>query len=61
MDYIYIGKIIGTHGIKGEVKVKSDSDFKTERFKENSILYVKRGEEMVKITINSHRVLINLI
>lgn len=56
MDYIYIGKIIGTHGIKGEVKVKSDSDFKTERFKKNNILYVKRGEEMVKITINSHRV-----
>ncbi|MCK9536034.1 MAG: ribosome maturation factor RimM [Bacilli bacterium] len=55
MDYIHIGTIKGTHGIKGEVKVKSDSGFKAERFKINSTLYLKYQQDMIKIIINSYR------
>lgn len=55
MDYLIVGKIVGTHGIKGEVKVKSETSFKEERFKKGSNLYVKENEKMKKIVINSHR------
>ena len=30
--YIKIGKISGTHGIKGEVRIKSDFEYKKEIF-----------------------------
>ena len=45
-----VGKIIGTHGIKGELKVKSDTSF--ERFKVGNTLYI---EKEIPITINSVR------
>lgn len=45
-----VGKIVGTHGIKGELKVKSDTSF--DRFKKGNKLYIEKEEE---ITINSHR------
>ena len=45
-----VGKIIGTHGIKGELKVKSDTSF--DRFKVGNVLYV---EKEYPITINSVR------
>ena len=45
-----VGKIVGTHGIKGELKVKSDTSF--DRFKKGSKLYIDKKEE---ITVNSHR------
>ena len=28
MEYIYIGKIVNTHGIKGEIRIKSDFERK---------------------------------
>ena len=55
MKYVEVGKIVSTHGIKGEVKVFSDSDFKEERFKVNNTLYIKENESFLPITINSYR------
>ncbi len=49
-----VGKIIGTHGIKGEVKVKSESDFN--RFKKGNVLYIRINNEYIEIKIDSHRV-----
>ena len=50
-----VGKIIGTHGIKGELKVKSDTSF--DRFSVGNTLYVKLVDNNYKkIVINSHRV-----
>lgn len=46
-----VGRIVGTHGIKGELKVKSDTSF--DRFKKGNILYIEKEE---KIVINSSRV-----
>jgi len=47
-----VGKIIGTHGINGEVKVKSESDFN--RFKKGAILYV--DEKEIKIdSVREHK------
>lgn len=37
---IEIGQIVNTHGLKGDLKVKSDSDFKASRFAVGSVLYI---------------------
>lgn len=45
--YYNVGKIVNTHGIKGEVRVISRTDFPEERFKKGSQLYlflIKKGE-----------------
>lgn len=46
MEKLYIGKIVGTHGIKGEVKIKSNSSFSEQRFAPgNTVTLMKQGEE----------------
>ncbi len=44
-----IGKIINTHGIKGELKVKTNSDF--DRFKKNKKIYTTIKEQRVDLKI----------
>lgn len=53
MDYIYIGKIVNTHGIKGEVRILSDFQYKNLVFKKNFEIYI--GNEKIKEVINSYR------
>jgi len=55
MDYIEVGKIVGPHGIKGELKVLSDSDFKSERFKKGNVLYLKINDEYKEVKVSSYR------
>lgn len=38
-DYLQVGKIVGTHGIQGEVRVLSDTDSPDERFRPGNKLY----------------------
>lgn len=40
MEYIRIGKIINTHGIKGELKIQSYSDFDAQRYKIGNTVYI---------------------
>lgn len=40
MNYYNVGKIVGTHGLKGEVKIVYSTDFPEERFSEGSRLYI---------------------
>lgn len=54
-EYIYVGKIVGTHALKGEVKVISETDFKDERYAKGSRLFLRLNEEMVPVTVKSHR------
>lgn len=49
-----VGKIVNTHGIKGEVKVASITDFPEQRYKKNNILYLE--DESHPLTIESVRV-----
>ena len=37
---VEVGQIVNTHGIKGEVKVKSNSDFTDTRFQPGEVLTV---------------------
>lgn len=53
MEYILLGKIINTHGIVGEVKVESYTDFFIERFKSGSTIYL--GEEHLPLIVNKAR------
>ena len=49
MEYVVIGKIVNTFGIKGELKVESHTDFLSERFKKNSTIYIGENHEALKV------------
>lgn len=49
---IYIGKIVNTHGIKGELRILSKFKYKNEIFKENNYLYIDNK----KYQIRTHRI-----
>ena len=53
MEFVVIGKIVNTFGIKGEVKVQSHTDFEQERFKTDSIVYI--GEKHIPLTVKGYR------
>jgi len=54
-----IGIITGTHGIKGEVKVKSFSDF--DRFKKNESFFILNDDKKTLISVESSRLQKNLL
>jgi len=54
MDWIYIGDIVNTHGLKGEVRLLSDFEYKKEAFQKGKKIYIGRKKE--EVTIKSHRV-----
>ena len=55
MAYICIGKIINTHGIKGEVKIESYSDFDEERYTKGKQVYICVDEKYLPVTVASYR------
>ena len=48
MDKIYIGKIVNTHGVKGELRVRSNFEFKDKVFKINNKLIIGDKEYNIK-------------
>lgn len=48
MNKTYIGKIVSTHGIKGELKIKSNFDFKDKVFKVGNSLIIDDKEYVIK-------------
>lgn len=52
-EYIVIGKIVNTHGIKGEVRLLSKFKFKEKVFIKDMNIYI--GKNKIKETINSYR------
>ncbi len=52
-EYIFIGKIVNTHGIKGELRLLSNFKYKERVFLENRRIYI--GEEKTEAIINSYR------
>ena len=53
MEYIKIGKIVNTHGIKGEIRLLSNFKYKEKVFIKNFNIYI--GKEKSKETINTYR------
>lgn len=54
MDFVKIGKIVNTFGIKGELKIDSYTDFIDERFKKDTTVYV--GEDKLPFVMLNHRI-----
>ena len=48
MNKVYIGKIVSTHGIKGEVKILSDFEFKDKVFVVGKKLIIDEEEYVIK-------------
>lgn len=53
MAYVYLGKIVNTHGIKGEIRILSDFEKKEIVWKPGFVLYI--GKEKRKERIESYR------
>lgn len=45
---LYIGKIVNTHGIKGEIRILSDFKYKDEVFRVNNCLYIDNKAYLIK-------------
>ncbi|KIL50447.1 16S rRNA-processing protein RimM [Jeotgalibacillus alimentarius] len=56
MEWYDVGKIVNTHGIKGEVRVISSTDFPEERYQKGSTLHLfQAGKDPVQLTVSSYR------
>ncbi|MBR4262919.1 MAG: 16S rRNA processing protein RimM [Bacilli bacterium] len=53
MEYIYIGKIVNTHGIKGELRILSDFQFINKVFVPGFNFYI--GKDKIKETVKTYR------
>lgn len=54
MNKIYLGKIVNTHGIKGEIRIASDFDRKDLVFKPDFPIYI--GQNLNKEIIKTYRI-----
>ncbi|MCU5746722.1 ribosome maturation factor RimM [Staphylococcus sp. SQ8-PEA] len=53
---VKVGQIVNTHGIKGEVRIKSNSDFTDVRFQKGETLTIERDNNVdLELTVASHR------
>lgn len=56
MDKLKIGKILGTHALKGELKIRSNSDFNEQRFIiGHRLLIENQNEEFIIKTVRFHK------
>lgn len=55
MEKIKIGIIVNTHGLKGELKVKSFSDFNEIRFQKGNYLFIEYRGEMIEVEVITYR------
>lgn len=53
MDFVYIGDLVNTHGIKGEVRLICDFKYKDKVFVPGFSIYI--GKKKEKLLIKSHR------
>jgi 16S rRNA processing protein RimM len=56
-EWFNVGKVVNTHGVKGEVKVISRTDFPEERYEPGNTLYLflSQQEEPISLVVGSHR------
>ncbi len=57
MKWLNVGKIVNTHGVRGEVRVISQTDFPEERFAQGSELglFMPKSEQPIMLTVETHR------
>lgn len=54
MEYIYVGKIVNTHGIKGEIRILTDFKYKERALAVGKKVYI--GKDYAEEEVNSYRV-----
>ena len=55
-EYIYIGKIVNTHGLKGEVRILSNFNYKNKAFVPGIKFYLgRKKEEIIVKTYRHHK------
>lgn len=54
MDYYLIGKFVDTHGIKGEIRIIADCQFKKRVFTKGNPIYI--GKEQKRYLITGYRI-----
>ena len=60
-DYILIGKIVNTHGIKGELRILSDFEYKEKVFKVGTLIYIGKNKDEKNITSYRHHKVFEMI
>ncbi len=57
MEWFNVGKIVNTHGVRGEIKVLPITDFEQERFAKGKELYIghETGSDKEKVTVKNVR------
>jgi len=55
MDLVYVGKIVNTHGIKGELRIKSDFERKDLVFKVGNKIIIEQEEHTIR-TYRFHKI-----
>ncbi|MBQ2946716.1 MAG: 16S rRNA processing protein RimM [Bacilli bacterium] len=48
MNLINIGKIVNTHGLKGEIRIISDFKYKKHVFKADNVVYINENKYIIK-------------
>ena len=56
MKYFKIGEVINTHGLKGELKIYSTSDFDDERYQIGNTVYLYQNDTYTPFKVASYRV-----
>ena len=55
MEYLRIGKIVNTRGIKGELKIKSFTDFQNDRYHVGNSIYILFDKTYLEFTILQYK------
>ena len=55
MEKVRIAQIVNTHGIRGELKLKSLSDFIEERFKKGHHVFIRYQNHDIEMIVKTHR------
>jgi len=55
MEFIRIGKIVNTHGIKGELRLLSKFPYKDKVFIKNMIIYINKKDKEIINTYRKHK------
>ena len=56
MEYICIGKMINTFGIRGEIKIQSFSDFDDERYRKGNQVYILHEGNYIPLKVLTYRI-----
>ena len=55
MEQITIGILVNTHGLRGEVKIKTMTDFPEIRFKKGAVIHLQTSEGIIPLKIKNVR------